>query len=143
MDESERLIDAAINSYPLASLPPGFTQRLMKRINPSKPALRLSMLDWLLPGFFSLFGLGSVAAVWLTVPLLDPLWVPRIKLTYQIVMLRLALISTWQPVLLPVLALAIVGGLVGFALIYGAIHLSSNRINPQRSSTNGFSLPRH
>ena len=116
MDESDALINAAIESYPLAQLPEGFTRRLMKRIHPPRPRFRLSALDFLLPGFLGIFGLGSVAAVLLTLPLLDPLWVPRLKLAYQMLLLRLALLPDMQPLLLYAGVLAALGILAGLAL---------------------------
>lgn len=115
MDETDRRIDLAIEKYPLAPLPAGFTRRLMSRIRPRRPSFRLSLLDILLPGFFGLFGMGTVAAIVLTLPLLDPLWLPRLKLAYQVLLVRLALLPDWLPYFLPsmiILGLGLVAGIV-------------------------------
>lgn len=114
MDKHDRLIDEMVNGYPLAPLPGGFTRRLMRHIHAEKPVFRLSLLDWLLPAFFGLFGVSSVAALWLTLPVLDPLWLPRLKLHYQLLLARMALLPDWRSVLLPLIALI---ALLGVTLI--------------------------
>jgi hypothetical protein len=120
MDEIDRKINAAIESYPLAPLPAGFTRRVMQRIRPAHPAFRLSALDWLLPGFLGVFGMGSVAAVLLTIPLLDPLWLPRLKLVYQAVLLRMALLPDLRLLVMYAATLAASGLLAGLVLAAAA-----------------------
>lgn len=116
MDEHDRIIDAAVRSYPFAPLPAGFTRRLMKRIRPQRPAFRLALLDWLLPGFFGLFGVSTVAAILLTLPLLDPLWLPRLRLAYQVLLARMAVMPDLISILLPLTALVGMGLLVGLVI---------------------------
>ena len=116
MDEIDRRIDFAIQAYPLTPLPDGFTRRLMRRIPLRQPSFRLTLLDILLPGFFGLFGMGTVAAIALTVPMLDPLWLPRLKLAYQVLLVRLALLPDWLPYLLPLMAITGMVVLVGLVL---------------------------
>jgi hypothetical protein len=117
MDESDRQIDLALKSYPLAPLPQGFTLRLMKHIKQRQPAFGLTLLDFLLPGFFGLFGMGTVAAVLLTLPLLDPLWLPKLRLAYQVLLVRLAYLPDWLPYFLIVMAISATAGLAGAMLL--------------------------
>jgi hypothetical protein len=116
MDEIDRRIDFAIQNYPLVPLPQGFNRRLMKRVRLGQPVFRLTYLDLLLPGFLGLFGMGTVAAILLTVPMLDPLWLPRLKLAYQVFLGRLALLPDWQPYVLPLMVILGMGLLVGVVL---------------------------
>ena len=116
MDEIDRRIDLAIQNYPVTPLPYGFNRRLMKRIHRSQPVFRLTPLDLLLPGFLGLFGMGTVAAIMLTVPMLDPLWLPRLRLDYQVFLVRLALLHDWQPYILPLIVILGMGLLVGVVL---------------------------
>ncbi len=63
-------IDQAINKFPMETLPPGFTDRVMTQISSSPqvaPKFRLHFIDYALPVFGALFGIiltGLVA--WLT-----------------------------------------------------------------------------
>lgn len=105
MDDIDRKIDFGLQTYPLAPLPRGYTRRLMNRINQSQPRFGLTLMDWLLPGFFGLFGMGTLAAILLTIPLLDPLWLPKLRLQYQILLVRLAFLPDWLPYLLPIMVI--------------------------------------
>ena len=116
MDEYARMIDEAMNSYPLAPLPAGFTRRLMGHIQPARPVFRLSLLDWLLPAFFGLFGMSSVAAIWWTLSLLDPLWLPRLRLTCQLFLARAAVYPAWQSFAISLIVLLGLELLAGFAV---------------------------
>lgn len=116
MDEIDGQLDLAIKTYPLAPLPAGFTRRLMTRIQLKQPSFRLNLLDLLLPGFFGIFGAGTVAAILLTVPMLDPLWLPRLRLAYQIFLVRLALMPDFMPYLMPIIVMAGIGLLAGILL---------------------------
>jgi hypothetical protein len=117
MDDTDRQIDLALHTYPLAPLPHGFTRRLMQHIEQRQPVFRLTLLDILLPGFLGLFGMGTVAAVLLTVPLLDPLWLPRLRLAYQLLLVRLTFLPDWQPYVLLVMAIFASAGLAGAMLL--------------------------
>jgi len=116
MDEIDRRIDLAIQTYPFAPLPKDFTRKLMLRIGSEQTSFKLSLLDFLLPGFFGLFGMGTIAAIMLTVPLLDPLWLPRLKLTFQVILDRLVLLPYWLPYLLPFLGVTGMIVMLGFML---------------------------
>ncbi len=69
----DEVIDAAVDSYPLTALPPGFSARTLARLGPS-PAVarpRLRLLDLALP--LALAGLALVALMVLTlVAAVDP-----------------------------------------------------------------------
>ncbi len=58
--ETEKIVDEAIESYPLAELPSNFTFRVMAEVN-NRPQVampekfRLDYLDFLIPGFLVLF----------------------------------------------------------------------------------------
>jgi hypothetical protein len=71
-------IDAALNSYPLASLPPGFIKRTMGYILP-KPRFRLEFLDLALPAFLIFFA-GTIISLgfWL-ITSLNPLWMLELQ----------------------------------------------------------------
>ena len=52
-------IDEALHSYPLAQLPPGFTDRVMAQVAVTpqvEPQFRLQFIDLALPGFMATFG---------------------------------------------------------------------------------------
>lgn len=117
MDDTDRQIDLAFQTYPLAPLPQGFTRRLMKRINQRQPVFGLTLLDLLLPGFFGLFGMGIVLAILLSVPLLDPLLLPKLRLAYQVLLVRLAFMPDWLPYFLLVMAITATAGLAGAMLL--------------------------
>jgi len=64
MDEqtlSETMLEQAIDSYPMAELPPNFTYRVMANVQNTpqviiaQPMFRLNYLDFLIPGFLVLF----------------------------------------------------------------------------------------
>ena len=73
MDEmltEERRIDEAIESYPLAPLPPGFTQQVMAQVQHTPQldvTFRLQFIDLALPAFITAFVTAvSLTILWLT-----------------------------------------------------------------------------
>jgi len=73
MDEmmtEEARLDEAIDSYPLAALPPGFTQRVMKHVvyTPQLEArFQLHFIDLAVPAFMTVFGTAVLlTTLWLT-----------------------------------------------------------------------------
>jgi hypothetical protein len=55
MKDTERIIDTAIDTYPLEDLPSGFVSRTMAHIAPP-PRFKLTFTDLALPAFFAIFG---------------------------------------------------------------------------------------
>jgi hypothetical protein len=55
MKDTERIIDNAIDTYPLEDLPSGFVSRTMAHIAPP-PRFKLTFTDLALPAFFAIFG---------------------------------------------------------------------------------------
>jgi hypothetical protein len=85
MDEDDRLIDAALSSYPLSPVPPGFTRRVMRevgkfqvrrlKVETNTVRFRLDFLDVALPAFFAFFGMLGFMALLGALLLLDaPHW---------------------------------------------------------------------
>ena len=88
---NDRRIDAAIETYPIASLPSGFVQRTMKRIN-IEFRFRWQFIDIVLPVFFFLFSLLCIlVAAWL-LQMIDPLWLPQVELQIR---MSLLIMPTW------------------------------------------------
>lgn len=54
MKDTERIIDTAIETYPLEDLPPGFVRKTMDQIAP-QPRFHLTFMDYALPAFFAFF----------------------------------------------------------------------------------------
>lgn len=80
MNELDPLIDAALESYPKAPLPPRFVRRTMAAIRAAhRPRFRLEFLDLALPGFLALFAATLVGlALWLAAAF-NPLWVLELQ----------------------------------------------------------------
>ena len=72
MDEitEEARLDEAINSYPLALLPPGFSQRVMAEVSRTsqfEARFRLQFIDLVLPAFMTVFGTAVLlTTLWLS-----------------------------------------------------------------------------
>lgn len=71
-NERDSILDAAIESYPLAPLPSGFVGRIMAQVGQQSqdivlPRFQLQFLDVALPAFLALFAfLVVTVGVWLT-----------------------------------------------------------------------------
>jgi len=83
MHDPEKLIDAALDSYPVYPVPPGFTNRVMAQIVAKPVRFRLEFLDFILPAFFALFAGAGFAAILAIMILPDPLWLLRLQLELQ------------------------------------------------------------
>jgi hypothetical protein len=76
------LIDTALDTYPLAALPAGFTARTMTRVRAESlrrravgtTVPRLGFLDFALPAFGALFTFVAIAAAWLVWLTGNPVW---------------------------------------------------------------------
>lgn len=128
MDDSERRIDAALGSYPLSPLPPGFTPRLMARLALSERRFRLDFLDLALPGFFLLFGALSLALLGWALASLDPYGLARWRFEVQMWLWRARLAPYW-----PLAALAAVWTTsVALGMIATLLWLAPPRASPAR-----------
>jgi hypothetical protein len=88
MNETDRLIDAALDSYPLAPLPPRFVRRTMAAIRAGSPAFprpkfRLEFLDVALPVFFGFFGVTILGLGLWFVNAINPLWLLQLEIRTQ------------------------------------------------------------
>ncbi len=117
-------IDAALDSYPPAPLPPGFSRRLMARIVSDRaaapPVFRLNFLDFIIPACLALTLTLVFSASLYARTLLDPLLLARLRL--QLLLLsqqaRFVLNQDALPLLALLaagLALGLLGALAGFA----------------------------
>jgi hypothetical protein len=84
MRELDPRIDAALDTYPMASLPPGFTSRVMSHIQAPRPAFRLTYLDFALPVFVALFASSILGAALWGILLFDPLLWARLQKIIQV-----------------------------------------------------------
>jgi len=75
-------IDLALNTYPLASLPPGFMKRTMGRILP-KPHFRLEFLDLALPAFLIFFAGTMISLAFWLISSLNPIWLLELQVKGQ------------------------------------------------------------
>jgi hypothetical protein len=74
------LLDAALDTYPMAPLPEGFVAGTMSRID-ATARRQLEMLDVAVLG--SVLGLAATALVtWWSLDRVDPLWLERLRLEY-------------------------------------------------------------
>lgn len=103
MDEQnhrqERMIDTALDEYPLAPLPPGFVEQVMSRISAPQPVtpapFKLQFLDVALPAFVAVFtaivwGVGS----WLAGQWYLP-WLPDSPVTMEPVQQAMSQLAPW------------------------------------------------
>lgn len=121
MFDSDLRIDAALESYPLAPVPPGLVRRTLARLEPRpKIRYRLEFLDLAVPVFFVLFLFLTVWAIFWTLNVVSPYWMLEWAMQLEIGRQRLMFEAMRLPAWLPVLA-AIVGSVslmgVGFLVI--------------------------
>jgi hypothetical protein len=123
------LIEAALETYPVAPTPEGFSKRVMLQVRQleaerrrslgAAPRFRLEFLDLALPVFFAFFGMLVIALPLGALALVDPLWLLRAQLGVQIVMDYLPTISySLQTVLAILGVLAVTGGAVALLVAY-------------------------
>jgi len=75
-------IDLALNTYPLAPLPPGFIKHTMGRILP-KPRFHLEFLDLALPAFIIFFVVIIIGLGFWLVSSLNPIWLLELQVRGQ------------------------------------------------------------
>ena len=76
-------IDAALDSYPVQPLPPGFIRRTMTQIRPRvQVRFRVHFLDLALPAFFVIFLLVMVLVLLQIMVAFDPLLPIRLQTAY-------------------------------------------------------------
>jgi hypothetical protein len=90
MDEKDRLIRAALDAYPLAPTPPGFSARVMAEIRKPAVAFRFDFLDLALPGFFALFSSVGFTLALLLIGSLSPLTLEKWKRTFQLLLVQVS-----------------------------------------------------
>jgi hypothetical protein len=73
MKDIERIIDTAIETYPLEDLPPGFVRRTMAHIAPL-PRFKLTFTDLALPAFFAIFGAITLASFYWLLQSINAPW---------------------------------------------------------------------
>ena len=84
MDEKEAWIDDALNTYPLAPVPPGLRRRVMAQIaaerQPPAIAFRLDFLDFAVPAFIAFFVTLALSVGATILLMADPIKLLRMQL---------------------------------------------------------------
>lgn len=97
----DRILDAALDTYPLAPVPTGLVRRTLARIQPM-PRFRLEFLDFAVPFFLLIFGLLTIWAAFWTLNYISPYWMlewtPRLAYLRQWVEFELMRLPAWLPV---------------------------------------------
>lgn len=104
----DRMIDTAIESYPLAPLPKDFVSRTMQRVAP--PKFRLKFVDIAIPLFFSAFGVFALLFGFWLWSYIDPLWLLELQLRLTLARLYFSM----EPF----------GFVIGFGVIMGMVIFS-------------------
>ena len=116
----DRMIDTALQSYPLAPLPKGFVARTMQQT--ARPRFRLNFVDIVVPLFFSVFGIFALLlSLWFW-SYIDPLWLAELQLRLTMARLYISV----EPISF-VIGLGVVMGVVvfmGIALVYLFVYRS-------------------
>lgn len=102
--DADHVLDAAIDSYPLAPVPSGLVRRTLARIQPRPvPRFRLEFLDIAVPLFIVLFGILTIWAAFWTLNYISPYWmlewIPRLAYFRQWMAFELMRLPNWLPVL--------------------------------------------
>ncbi len=114
-DDPERLIDAALDAYPLAPIPPGFTARVMAEVRKPAVAFRLEFIDFAIPAFIALFSAVLLAAGMWAVLSIDRLTMLNLELQGKILLAHLAVMPeqaamAWIPLAVLCGGMAVVVG---------------------------------
>ena len=119
--DPDELIEAALRTYPLAELPPGFSKRTMQRVQivPAAYRFRLTWMDYALGLFVAVLPMVGFA-VWYFLP--RQVWL-NLQFEWQVFQS-----SSLQPVM--VTSLVVAGGLLFFAFV-----LSLNLVLQSRAVT--------
>jgi hypothetical protein len=101
--DADRVLDAALDSYPLTPVPSGLVRRTLARIQPRPmPRFRLEFLDIAVPLFIVLFGLLTIWAAFWTLNYVSPYWTlewtPRLAYFRQWLAFELMRLPDWLPV---------------------------------------------
>jgi hypothetical protein len=123
MDEKDILIDTALDSYPLAPLPPGFIRRTMKQVAPQESLLQLSFLDLSIAVFFVVFTAAVFYIMFWLLNVLNPIWMLEVQAWLQWAALYT---STVPPAWIPLAAAGLIGllGATVFLIAFTADQLS-------------------
>jgi hypothetical protein len=126
----DRLLDAALASYPLRPLPAGFVERTMARATAgARP--RPQALDLALPLLVPVLAVLAVLGLYALPARLDPLWLPRLRLLWQGVELELAALLPAGTTLPTGLTTGVAVAL-GAALLAAVMLLDRPRLAPGR-----------
>jgi hypothetical protein len=106
MDANELRVEAALASYPVFPLPPGFKRRVMAEIGKYDARFQLDFLDFALPAFLWLFCAISVLILVWMLNALDPLWFVHVQLVIRSLEIRLIGFPYWPAVVFSVFGLA-------------------------------------
>jgi hypothetical protein len=133
MNQNDRRIDAALESYPVYPAPPGFSHRVMEQIRLERNLrrafqFRLDFIDLALPIFFAFFAsLGLGILLWL-ISLVDAHWLVLLQLELRNIFWVLPAFPGWLALVFAGLGLvALVTGLLAAFLFMkpGNMDLSS------------------
>ena len=102
MKDTERIIDNAIETYPLEDLPSGFVRRTMAQIEPP-PRFKLTFMDLALPAFFAIFGAIILASFYWLLQSINPSWAMNFGALFS----QVAAYSSMTTIILLVIAIAI------------------------------------
>jgi hypothetical protein len=111
----DAIVEAALNAYPLAPAPSGFSARVMAQLRPPKPIFHLEFIDLALPAFFALFSAGILAVTLYLLFGLDKL--TRLQLELQI-KVWLAQVSA-PPVAIVWMPILVACGVIGTVALVG------------------------
>ena len=111
----DHFLDAALDSYPLAPVPPGLVRRTLARLQ-LRPQFRLEFLDLAVPLFLIVFILLTVWVTFWTLNTLSPHWMlalaPRLAFARQWLEFELMRLPSWLPLLVMILGSTTLIGVV-------------------------------
>ena len=101
MNDTEHIIDTALETYPLVDLPPDFVRQTIAQIRPT-PRFHLTFMDYALPVFFSFFGAIILAVLFWMLNGLIATWSIELQARFS----QLAQYTSFLPIYQLVLATA-------------------------------------
>lgn len=116
-------LDAALDSYPLAPVPPGLMRRTLAKLPPRpRPRFRLEFVDLAVPMFLVIFALLTGWTLLWTLNFLSPHWMlelaPRLAFARQWLQFELMRLPVWLPALTIILGgLTLTGITLAFILL--------------------------
>jgi hypothetical protein len=124
MDDNELRVEAALGSYPVFPLPPGFTHRVMAEIRASEARFRLEFLDFALPTFLWLFfSISLISLAWM-LNTLEPQWFVHVQLLFRDLQYLLINFPYWPAVIFTIFGAA----MIVFSSLVAIFALAPNRI---------------